>query len=78
VNVDDLDVTTTGTGDNQSELMNRVTSHGFIRRQGLVVYSNDRGAAVAATQDVAAETMRAQEPSPSTTTEIGLASDTGK
>ena len=76
VNVDDLDVTTTGTGDNQSELMNRVTSHGFIRRQGLVVYSNDRGAAVATTQDVAAETMRAQEPSPSTTTEIGLASDT--
>ena len=76
VNVDDLDVTTTGTGDNQSELMNRVTSHGFIRRQGLVVYSNDRGAAVAATQDVAAETMRVQEPSPSTTTEIGLASDT--
>jgi ribonucleoside-diphosphate reductase alpha chain len=76
VNVEDLDVTTTGTGDNQSELMNRVTSHGFIRRQGLVVYSNDRGAAVAATQDVAAETMRVQEPSPSTTTEIGLASDT--
>ncbi len=76
VNVDDLDVTTTGTGDNQSELMNRVTSHGFIRRQGLVVYSNDRGAAVAATQDVAAATMRAQEPSPSTTIEIGLASDT--
>jgi ribonucleoside-diphosphate reductase alpha chain len=76
VNVDDLDVTTTGTGDNQSELMNRVTSHGFIRRQGLVVYSNDRSAAVAATQDVAAETMRVQEPSPSTTTEIGLASDT--
>ena len=76
VNVDDLDVTTTGTCDSQSELMNRVTSHGFIRRQGLVVYSNDRGAAVAATQDVATETMRAQEPSPSTTTEIGLASDT--
>ena len=75
VNVDDLDVTTTGTGDNQSELMNRVTSHGFIRRQGLVVYSNDRGSAVAATQNVATETMRAQEPSPSTTTEIGLASD---
>ncbi|MDC1408057.1 vitamin B12-dependent ribonucleotide reductase [Candidatus Puniceispirillum sp.] len=76
VNVDDLDVTTTGTGDSQSELMNRVTSHGFIRRQGLVVYSNDRGAAVAATQNVATETMRAQEPSPSTTSEIGLASDT--
>jgi ribonucleoside-diphosphate reductase alpha chain len=75
VNVDDLDVTTTGTGDNQSELMNRVTSHGFIRRQGLVVYSNDRSAAVAAKQDVAAETMRVQEPSPSTTSEIGLASD---
>ncbi len=75
VNVDDLDVTTTGTGDNQSELMNRVTSHGFVRRQGLVVYSNDRGATVAATQNVATETMLAQEPSPSTTTEIGLASN---
>ena len=48
VNVDDLDVTTTGAGDNQSDVMNRVASHGFIRRQGLVVYSNDGGAAVAA------------------------------
>jgi len=77
VNVDDLDVTTTGTGDNQSELMNRVTSHGFIRRQGLVVYSNDRGAAVAAAPEDQAETMRVKQPAPATTaTEIGLASDT--
>ncbi|MDA0357489.1 MAG: vitamin B12-dependent ribonucleotide reductase [Proteobacteria bacterium] len=77
VNVDDLDVTTTGTGDNQSELMNRVTSHGFIRRQGLVVYSNDRGAAVAAAPEDQAETMRVKQPAPATAaTEIGLASDT--
>ena len=60
VNVDDLDVTTTGAGDNQSDVMNRVTSHGFIRRQGLVVYSNDGGAAVAATSGSDnVETLRA-------------------
>jgi len=47
VDLEDLDVTTTGSGDNQSELLNRVTSHGFIRRQGLMVYSNDGNAAVA-------------------------------
>ena len=44
VDLDDLDVTTTGAGDNQSDLVNRVTSHGFIRKQGLVVYSNEGGA----------------------------------
>ncbi|WP_438996429.1 vitamin B12-dependent ribonucleotide reductase [Candidatus Puniceispirillum sp.] len=47
VNRDDLDVTTTGSGENQSELMNKVTSRGFIRKQGLVVYSNDGAAAIA-------------------------------
>jgi len=47
VNRDDLDVTTTGSGENQSELMNKVTSRGFIRKQGLVVYSNEGTAALA-------------------------------
>ena len=77
VNVDDLDVTTTGAGDNQSDLMNRVTSHGFIRRQGLVVYSNDGGAAVATSgggDNV--ETLRTSEKEGTTIAEIGLASDT--
>jgi len=64
VNVDDLDVTTTGAGDNQSELMNRVTSHGFIRRQGLVVYSNDGSAAVARQPEENTITMRAPDPTP--------------
>ncbi len=77
VNVDDLDVTTTGAGDNQSDVMNRVTSHGFIRRQGLVVYSNDGGAAVAATGGSDnVETLRATDKEGSTIAEIGLASDT--
>jgi ribonucleoside-diphosphate reductase alpha chain len=77
VNVDDLDVTTTGEGDSQSDIMNRVTSHGFIRRQGLVVYSNDGGAAVAATDgNKNTETMRVGDVGASTITEISLASDT--
>jgi ribonucleoside-diphosphate reductase alpha chain len=77
VNVDDLDVTTTGAGDNQSDVMNRVASHGFIRRQGLVVYSNDGGAAIAAnggSDNV--ETLRAGDKEGNTITDIGLASDT--
>ena len=59
VNVDDLDVTTTGAGETQSELVNKVTSRGFIRNQGLVVYSNDGLAAVAKSFDADAETMLA-------------------
>jgi len=46
VNPEDLDTSTTGTGDSQSDLVNKVTSRGFIRKQGLVVYSNDGNAAV--------------------------------
>jgi ribonucleoside-diphosphate reductase alpha chain len=59
VNVDDLDVTTTGAGETQSDLVNKVTSRGFIRKQGLVVYSNDGSAAVAKSFDADAETMLA-------------------
>ena len=44
VNADDLDVDTTGGGEAQSELVNKVTSRGFIRKQGLVVYSNESAA----------------------------------
>ena len=51
VDLDDLDVTTTGSGDNQSDLVNKVTSRGFIRKQGLVVYSNEGSAATAVAQE---------------------------
>jgi len=71
VNVDDLDVTTTGAGDSQSELMNRVTSHGFIRRQGLVVYSNDGSAALAKSSDQDTVTMRAADPQPVIKADVG-------
>ncbi|MGB2240507.1 MAG: vitamin B12-dependent ribonucleotide reductase [Candidatus Puniceispirillaceae bacterium] len=60
VNVDDLDVTTTGSGETQSDLVNKVTSRGYIRKQGLVVYSNDGSAAVAKSYDTDAETMLAK------------------
>ncbi len=60
VNVEDLDVTTTGSGETQSELMNKVTSRGFIRKQGLVVYSNEGSTAVAKSFDN--ETMLASAP----------------
>ena len=75
VNLEDLDVTTTGEGDSQSDLMNRVTSHGFIRRQGLVVYSNDGSAAVAAKESTNLETMRSSNTGATTTSKVGLASD---
>ena len=61
VNVDDLDVTTTGSGETQSDLVNKVTSRGYIRKQGLVVYSNDGSAAVAKSYDTDAETMLTRE-----------------
>ncbi len=43
VSTDDLAADTTGGGEAQSELVNKVTSHGFVRGQtGLVVYSNQQ------------------------------------
>ena len=56
VSADDLDVDTTGGGEAQSELVNKVTSRGFIRKQGLVVYSNDSSAAQAITAEQTATT----------------------
>ncbi len=61
VNVDDLDVTTTGSGETQSDLVNKVTSRGYIRKQGLVVYSNDGSAAIAKSYDTDVETMLAED-----------------
>ena len=63
VNVDDLDVTTTGSGEIQSDLVNKVTSRGYIRKQGLVVYSNDGSVAVAKSYDTDAETMLGRDDS---------------
>jgi ribonucleoside-diphosphate reductase alpha chain len=63
VNVDDLDVTTTGSGETQSDMVNKVTSRGYIRKQGLVVYSNDGTAAVAKSYDTGVETMLANDDS---------------
>ena len=60
VDREDLDVTTTGSGEAQSDLVNKVTSRGFIRKQGLVVYSNGTATAAAVEEPVA--TMRADTP----------------
>ena len=67
VSKEDLDTSTTGTGDAQSELLNKVTSRGFIRKQGLVVYSNSgAGNATAAV----AETAEATSLAPSVSADI--------
>jgi ribonucleoside-diphosphate reductase alpha chain len=51
VSKDDLDVDTMGGGEAQSELVDRITSRGFIRKQGLTVYSNKNQAATALAQE---------------------------
>ena len=61
VDREDLEVSTTGAGEAQSELVNKVTSRGFIRKQGLVVYSN-AATAVAAPAEEAVTSMRAATP----------------
>ncbi|MCH2555580.1 MAG: vitamin B12-dependent ribonucleotide reductase, partial [SAR116 cluster bacterium] len=58
VDREDLEVSTTGAGEAQSELVTKVTSRGFIRKQGLVVYSNAATAAAAPAEE-AVTTMRA-------------------
>ena len=54
VEKEDLEASTTGQGEAQSELVNRVTSRGFIRKQGLIVYSNE---GTAATAEAGAQTV---------------------
>ena len=68
VSGEDLAMDTTGTGEAQSELVNRVTSRGFIRKQGLVVYSNNGSAAQAVASEAVAETSL----KPATTSEASL------
>ncbi|MBL6604594.1 MAG: vitamin B12-dependent ribonucleotide reductase [Alphaproteobacteria bacterium] len=70
VSADDLEMDTTGTGEAQSELMNRVTSRGFIRKQGLVVYSNEGSAATLA---VASEAVAETSLKPATGEQASLA-----
>ena len=70
VSADDLEMDTTGTGEAQSELMNRVTSRGFIRKQGLVVYSNEGSAATSA---VASEAVAETSLKPATGEQASLA-----
>ena len=68
VDREDLEVSTTGAGEAQSELVNKVTSRGFIRKQGLVVYSNATTAAAAPAEE-AVTTMRAATPEAAVVTE---------
>ncbi len=70
VGADDLAMDTTGTGEAQSELMNRVTSRGFIRKQGLVVYSNEGSIPTSA---VASEAVSETSLKPATGKQASLA-----
>ena len=75
VDKEDLDASTTGTGDSQSDLVNKITSRGFIRQQGLVVYSNDGSAAAVQAEEPV--TMRSSEPAaPATVATIAPAAQT--
>ena len=42
VDVDDLDVTTTGSGESQSDLIKKVTSQGYLRRQNKSLFERQR------------------------------------
>ena len=75
VDREDLDVTTTGSGEAQSDLVNKVTSRGFIRKQGLVVYSNAGTAAAPATSEEPVVTMRATTPVPQATEMVATMAD---
>ena len=76
VNKDDLDVDTTGGGEAQSELVNKVTSRGFIRKQGLVVYSNHGNTAQAVAEQALAEQPQTTslKPAIADTSEAGMQS----
>ena len=51
VKKDDLDADTIGGGEAQSELVDKATSRGFMRKQGLTVYSNKNQASTALVQE---------------------------
>ena len=62
VSKEDLEAGATGAGEAQSELLNKVTSRGFIRKQGLVVYSNSNAATAEAQQPTALAPSVTAEP----------------
>ena len=68
VSMADLEMDTTGGGEAQSALVNRVTSRGFIRKQGLVVYSSGAGQAVSAVATAAPEAATSLKPAPAEVT----------
>ena len=68
VSMADLEMDTTGGGEAQSALVNRVTSRGFIRKQGLVVYSSGAGQATSAVATAAPEAATSLKPAPAEAT----------
>ena len=74
VSREDLEASTTGQGEGQSELVNKVTSRGFIRKQGLVVYSNGAPAAVQPEESVTQ--MRAAGAEAASVAAVATAADT--
>ncbi|MDA8882044.1 vitamin B12-dependent ribonucleotide reductase [Alphaproteobacteria bacterium] len=70
VSMADLEMDTTGGGEAQSALVNRVTSRGFIRKQGLVVYSSGAGQAASAVATAAPEAATSLKPAPAEATAI--------
>jgi ribonucleoside-diphosphate reductase alpha chain len=68
VSTADLEMDTTGGGEAQSALVNRVTSRGFIRKQGLVVYSSGAGQAASAVATAAPEAATSLKPAPAEAT----------
>ncbi|MBT4848112.1 MAG: vitamin B12-dependent ribonucleotide reductase [Alphaproteobacteria bacterium] len=64
VSMADLEMDTTGGGEAQSAIVNRVTSRGFIRKQGLVVYSSVAGQAASAVATAAPEAATSLKPAP--------------
>ena len=68
VSMADLEMDTTGGGEAQSALVNRVTSRGFIRKQGLVVYSSGAGQAASAVATAAPEVATSLKPAPAEAT----------
>ena len=68
VSMADLEMDTTGGGEAQSALVNRVTSRGFIRKQGLVVYSSGAGQAASAVATAVPEAATSLKPAPAEAT----------
>ena len=68
VSKSDLEMDTTGGGEAQSALVDKVTSRGFIRKKGLVVYSSGAGKVASAVATAEAETSLKPAPVEATET----------